>query len=70
MPVMSSNKKAADADAMDPEAYAGFLRLLLSPLSRVPSLTPDVEAYLRYANRREPVTSIGSRRSAPSRAAA
>jgi hypothetical protein len=58
---MSSQKKSAGAGSMDPEAYAGFLRLLLTPASRVPSLTSDVEAYLRYANRREPVTSIGSR---------
>jgi hypothetical protein len=45
---------------MDTEAYAGFLRLLLTPDSRVPSLTSDVEAYLRYANRRDPVTSLGN----------
>jgi hypothetical protein len=67
---MSSNRKPDRTDAMDPEAYAGFLRLLLTPTSRVPSMTPDVEAYLRYANRREPVNAVGSRRQAQRREAA
>lgn len=67
---MSSNRKPSRRDAMDPEAYAGFLRLLLTPSSRVPSLTSDVEAYLRYANTREPVHAVGSRRQAARREAA
>lgn len=41
---------------MDSDAYAGFLKLLLTPLSRVPSMSADIEAYLRYSNRREPCT--------------
>ncbi len=40
---------------MDADAYAGFLKLLLTPTSRVPTMTADVEAYLRYANHRDPV---------------
>lgn len=40
---------------MDADAYAGFLKLLLTPASQVPAMTEDVEAYLSYANRREPV---------------
>ena len=65
---MSSHKKSARSTAMDSEAYAGFLKLLLTPSSRVPSMTSDVEAYLRYANGREPVTSLPAR--APSQEAA
>jgi hypothetical protein len=55
---MKKEHASKKAIAMTPDAYAGFLRLLLTPLSKVPPLTPDVEAYLRYANEREPVTSI------------
>jgi hypothetical protein len=40
---------------MNADAYAGFLKLLLTPSSRVPSMTPDIEAYLRYANQRDPL---------------
>lgn len=40
---------------MSPDAYAGFLRLLLTPASRIPSISEEVEAYLRHANEREPV---------------
>lgn len=40
---------------MDADAYAGFLKLLLTPTSRMPSIAGDIEAYMRYANDREPV---------------
>lgn len=39
---------------MSPDAYAGFLKLLLTPTSREPSLSAEVQAYLEYANEQEP----------------
>ncbi len=33
---------------MSPDAYAGFLRLLLTPLSREPLPSKELDAYLRY----------------------
>ena len=43
---------------MNSDAYAGFLRLLLTPASEVPELTSYLRAYLRYLNEREPVTAL------------
>ena len=40
---------------MSPDAYAGFLKLLLTPLHRVPEQSGDIDAYLQYATRREPL---------------
>lgn len=46
---------------MSHEAYAGFLKLWLTPANRIPSPTPEIDAYLRYASNREPL-SVTSRR--------
>lgn len=51
---------------MNADAYAGFLKLLLTPTSKIPPMSAELDAYLRYANEREPVPitasrSIGSR---------
>ena len=40
---------------MNADAYAGFLKLLLTPTSKEFEVTADVAAYLRYANTREPL---------------
>jgi hypothetical protein len=45
---------------MNADAYAGFLRLLLTPATRVPKVTPELEAYFHYLNEREPVTVLES----------
>lgn len=39
---------------MSNAAYAGFLRLLLTPLHETPRICPEVEAYLRYLSRAHP----------------
>lgn len=44
-------------------AFAGFLRLLLTPLNEAPKPCPEVDAYLRYLSRANP-------REEPSQAAA
>ncbi|HVH14018.1 MAG TPA: hypothetical protein VM759_13240 [Longimicrobium sp.] len=41
---------------MSADAYAGFLKLWLTPTHKLPPITPEVEAYLRHANRQEPLT--------------
>jgi hypothetical protein len=40
---------------MSADAYAGFLKLWLTPAHKVPAITPEVEAYLRHANAQEPL---------------
>ena len=35
---------------MSNAAYAGFLRLLLTPLDQTPKMCPEIEAYLRWVN--------------------
>jgi hypothetical protein len=40
---------------MSADAYAGFLKLLLTPSTREPSPSAEVDAYLRYANERSPL---------------
>jgi hypothetical protein len=37
------------------DAYAGFLRLWLTRASSIPAACPEVDAYLAFANRREPL---------------
>jgi hypothetical protein len=65
------NRKSVHAKAsMNADEFAGFLRLWLTPSSRVPALTEDVMAYLRYANRREPVRSCTGHLPTPSKHAA
>jgi hypothetical protein len=41
---------------MSAEAYAGFLKLLLTPATRVPLPSADLEAYLQYISEREPLS--------------
>lgn len=40
---------------MSADAYAGFLKLWLTPAHKVPQMTPEVEAYLRHANEQVPL---------------
>jgi hypothetical protein len=46
------NRKAP----MSHDAYAGFLRLLLTPGGRLPRQSSEVDAYLRHAEEREPLS--------------
>lgn len=41
---------------MSADAYAGFLKLWLTPAHKEPTMTPEVEAYLREAGQREPLS--------------
>lgn len=40
---------------MSPDAYAGFLRLLLTPNDRVPTPSPELDAYLAYRSDVDPL---------------
>lgn len=40
---------------MSADAYAGFLKLWLTPAHKAPQMTPEVEAYLRHANEQAPL---------------
>lgn len=52
---MKTRTFASKPSRMDADAYAGFLKLWLTPASKVPAITPEIEAYLRHANEREPL---------------
>lgn len=48
MPAQTTLPKMTNA------AFAGFLRLLLTPLNEAPKPSPELGAYLRYLNRVQP----------------
>lgn len=41
---------------MSADAYAGFLKLWLTPAGKAPRPSAEVDAYLRHANQREPLS--------------
>jgi hypothetical protein len=41
---------------MNHDAYAGFLKLLLTPTGTLPDGNSDVDAYIRHANRVDPLS--------------
>jgi hypothetical protein len=47
--------------SMSPDAYAGLLRLLLTPGGRLPKPSADVDAYIEHANRAEPLSAVSRR---------
>ena len=53
---MKTSTRAARNAPMSADAYAGFLKLLLTPASKVPTITPDIAAYLRYVGETEPLS--------------
>jgi hypothetical protein len=48
MPAPTASPRMSNA------AFAGFLRLLLTPLSEAPAPSKELVAYLRYLNRAYP----------------
>lgn len=53
---MKNRSYAPKRAPMSADAYAGFLKLWLTPAHKAPEMTPDVEAYLRHASEREPLS--------------
>ena len=58
---MKSAARTATRAPMSADAYAGFLKLLLTPVSKPVSLSPDIEAYLAYTSGREPLSGVARR---------
>ena len=58
---MKSFSRTASSAPMNADAYAGFLKLWLTPASRTPLLTDEVEAFLRHASEREPLSPAARR---------
>ena len=52
---MKTLTRTASPARMSADAYAGFLKLWLTPASRAPRQSRDLDAYLSYANEREPL---------------
>jgi hypothetical protein len=58
---MKSSSRTASRAPMSADAYAGFLKLLLTPVSKPVVISADIEAYLRYASAREPLSATARR---------
>ena len=58
---MKSSSRTASRAPMSADAYAGFLKLLLTPVSKPVVLSADIEAYLSYASAREPLSAASRR---------
>jgi hypothetical protein len=58
---MKNDSRNAKAAPMNADAYAGFLKLWLTPVGKAPAASPEVEAYLRYASEREPLSPAARR---------
>ncbi len=51
--------------SMSADAYAGFLKLLMTPAATLPERSPEIDAYLRYVSERAPLeTDVSNQRSA------
>lgn len=53
---MNTRNTASKTAPMDADAYAGFLKLWLTPSHKLPSLDDEVRAYLRHVSEREPLS--------------
>lgn len=53
--MMKTRKVTPKAAPMDADAYAGFLKLWLTPADKLPSLDDEIRAYLRHVSEREPL---------------
>jgi hypothetical protein len=53
---MKRRERNGASAPMTHDAYAGFLKLLLTPGSRLPEGDADVDAYVRHANRLDPLS--------------
>jgi hypothetical protein len=59
--MMKAQRSNARRERMSSDAYAGFIKLLLTPMTVVPRIDEDVEAYLNHLNAREPLTATARR---------
>ena len=53
---MKSPNRTEKTAPMSADAFAGFLKLWLAPAGKEPTRSPEVEAYLRHANQRDPLS--------------
>lgn len=58
---MKTLSRTKNGTPMSADAYAGFLKLWLTPPSAAPKVTPEVEAYLRHVSDREPLSAAARR---------
>lgn len=53
---MKTRSIARKPAPMSADAYAGFLKLWLTPTHKLPPLDEEIRAYLRHASEREPLS--------------
>ena len=53
---MKTISKRTGAHRMSADAYAGFLKLWLTPPSRMPKPSAEIDAYLEHVNARDPLS--------------
>ena len=52
---MKSHSRNARNAPMSADAFAGFLKLWLTPSTRIPRASEDVDAYLEHVSERDPL---------------
>jgi hypothetical protein len=52
---MNVRKLDRGSDPMSHDAYAGFLKLLLTPAGKPVAGSPEIDAFIEYLNEREPL---------------
>lgn len=58
---MKTTPRTAKPRPMSADAYAGFLKLWLTPPSRMPKHSGEVDAYLAHVNARDPLSDTARR---------
>ncbi|WP_420126374.1 hypothetical protein [Longimicrobium sp.] len=53
---MKTRPSAPKPAPMSADAYAGFLKLWLTPTNKLPRLDEEIRAYLRHVSDREPLS--------------
>jgi hypothetical protein len=59
--MMKRTTRSATHAPMSPDAYAGFLRLWITPASKLPPRSPEVDAYVSFVSAREPLSAESRR---------
>jgi hypothetical protein len=58
---MKRANRTSTKGTMGPDAYAGLLKLWLTPSGVIPRRSPEIDAYLRHVSEREPLSETSRR---------
>jgi hypothetical protein len=55
---MKKTTRGAKRAPMNADAYAGFLKLLITPPSKLPRPSREIDAYVQHLNEHDPLSEI------------